>query len=68
MTGICLTRYIKGVESVFAIVAEPNRRAILGLLAASEQTVGDLERQLRMVAKTGRVGFESAVPHRRGEV
>ena len=48
MTGICLTRYIKGVESVFAIVAEPNRRAILGLLAASEQTVGDLERQLRM--------------------
>jgi DNA-binding transcriptional ArsR family regulator len=36
------------VESVFAIVAEPNRRAILGLLAASEQTVGDLERQLRM--------------------
>jgi len=48
LTGICLTRYIKGVESVFAIVAEPNRRAILGLLAASEQTVGDLERQLRM--------------------
>ena len=48
MTGICLARYIKGVESVFAIVAEPNRRAILGLLAASEQTVGDLERQLGM--------------------
>jgi DNA-binding transcriptional ArsR family regulator len=40
------------VESVFAIIAEPNRRAILGLLAGSEQTVGELERQLRMSQPT----------------
>ena len=36
------------MESSFAIIAEPNRRAILSLLASSEQSVGDLERQLRM--------------------
>jgi DNA-binding transcriptional ArsR family regulator len=36
------------VESVFEVIAEPSRRAILGLLVASEQSVGELERQLRM--------------------
>jgi DNA-binding transcriptional ArsR family regulator len=36
------------MESVFEIIAEPNRRAILGLLLASEQSVGEIERQLRM--------------------
>jgi DNA-binding transcriptional ArsR family regulator len=36
------------VESSFAIIAEPNRRAILGLLASSEQSVGEIERRLRM--------------------
>lgn len=36
------------MESVFEIIAEPNRRAILGLLVASEQSVGEIERQLRM--------------------
>jgi DNA-binding transcriptional ArsR family regulator len=36
------------VESSFAIIAEPNRRAILSLLAASERSVGEIERQLRM--------------------
>jgi DNA-binding transcriptional ArsR family regulator len=36
------------VESVFEIIAEPNRRAILGLLVSSEQSVGEIERQLRM--------------------
>lgn len=36
------------MESAFVIIAEPNRRAILGLLASSEQCVGDIERQLRM--------------------
>jgi len=36
------------VPSVFEIIAEPNRRAILSLLAASQQSVGDLERQLGM--------------------
>ena len=36
------------MESAFAIIAEPNRRAILGLLASSERSVGDIERALRM--------------------
>ncbi len=36
------------MESVFEIIAEPNRRAILSLLASSQQTVGEIERQLRM--------------------
>jgi len=34
------------VESTFAILAEPNRRAILSLLLTSEQSVGELEKQL----------------------
>jgi DNA-binding transcriptional ArsR family regulator len=36
------------VESAFGIIAEPNRRAILGLLVSSQQSVGEIERQLRM--------------------
>ena len=36
------------MESAFAIIAEPNRRTILSLLASSERSVGELERQLRM--------------------
>jgi len=36
------------MESAFEIIAESNRRAILSLLTASEQSVGDIERQLRM--------------------
>ena len=44
--------YIKNVESVFEIIAEPNRRAILGLLASSQQSVGEIERQLRMSQPT----------------
>ncbi len=40
--------YITGVESVFEIIAEPNRRAILSLLAGSQQSVGEIERQLGM--------------------
>jgi DNA-binding transcriptional ArsR family regulator len=36
------------VESVFDILAEPNRRAILSLLVSSQQSVGEIERQLRM--------------------
>jgi DNA-binding transcriptional ArsR family regulator len=48
LTGIYLTRYIKSVESVFEVIAEPNRRAILSLLVSSEQSVGEIERRLRM--------------------
>jgi DNA-binding transcriptional ArsR family regulator len=36
------------VQSVFEIIAEPNRRAILSLLVSSEQSVGEIERQLGM--------------------
>jgi len=36
------------VESSFAIIAEPNRRAILSLLASSERSVGEIERKLRI--------------------
>jgi len=36
------------MESSFAILAEPNRRTILSLLAASERSVGEIEQQLRM--------------------
>src|SRR5215467_6210147 len=36
------------MESTFSIIAEPNRRAILSLLAASERSVGDLEEELRL--------------------
>jgi DNA-binding transcriptional ArsR family regulator len=40
------------VESVFDIIAEPNRRAILSLLVSSEQSVGEIERHLRMPQPT----------------
>ena len=36
------------MENAFQIVAEPNRRAILTLLTSSEQSVGEIERQLDM--------------------
>ena len=34
--------------SSFAIVAEPSRRTILSLLAASERSVGEIEQRLHM--------------------
>jgi DNA-binding transcriptional ArsR family regulator len=37
---------------VFEIIAEPNRRAILSLLVSSEQSVGEIERQLGMPQPT----------------
>jgi DNA-binding transcriptional ArsR family regulator len=40
------------MESAFEIIAEPNRRAILGLLVTSQQSVGEIERQLRMPQPT----------------
>src|ERR1044071_8070382 len=40
------------MESVFQIIAEPNRRAILSLQASSEQSVGEIERHLRMTQPT----------------
>jgi len=44
--------YAKSVESVFEIIAEPNRRAILNVLVASQQSVGEIERRLRMSQPT----------------
>src|SRR3954464_14810247 len=44
--------YIKNVESAFEIIAEPNRRAILSLLVSSQQSVGEIERRLRMPQPT----------------
>jgi DNA-binding transcriptional ArsR family regulator len=36
------------VDSSFAIVAEPNRRAILSMLLTSERSVGEIEQKLRL--------------------
>jgi len=40
------------MESAFEIIAEPNRRAILSLLVSRQQSVGEIERQLRMSQPT----------------
>ncbi len=40
------------MESIFEIIAEPTRRAILSLLVSSQQSVGEIERQLRMTQPT----------------
>ena len=39
---------MSAMESSFAIIAEPNRRAILSLLLSSERSVGSIERALRL--------------------
>ena len=48
LTGIYLNEYILHMESAFGIIAEPNRRAILSLLASSERSVSEIEHKLRM--------------------
>src|SRR5262245_14811942 len=40
------------MESVFDVIAAPNRREILSLLVSSQQSVGEIERQLRMPQPT----------------
>lgn len=40
------------MDSAFAILAEPSRRAILSLLVSSEQSVGEIERRLHMPQPT----------------
>jgi DNA-binding transcriptional ArsR family regulator len=52
LTRIYSVEYTKEMESVFEIIAEPNRRAILSLLVSSQQSVGEIERQLRMTQPT----------------
>src|SRR5438445_10080225 len=52
LTRMCAVEYTQSMESVFEIIAEPNRRAILSLLVSSQQSVGEIERQLRMPQPT----------------
>ena len=52
LTSIYSVEYIKSVESIFEIIAEPSRRAILSLLVSSQRSVGEIERQLRMPQPT----------------
>src|SRR5436309_922224 len=52
LTRICYLGYIQTMQSVFEIIAEPNRRAILSLLVSSQQSVGEIERRLRMPQPT----------------
>ena len=40
------------METAFEIIAEPNRRAILSLLAFSPQSVGEIAHQLRLPQPT----------------
>ena len=40
------------MESVFEVIAEPSRRAILSLLVSSQQSVGEIERRLKMPQPT----------------
>jgi DNA-binding transcriptional ArsR family regulator len=40
------------MKSAFEIIAEPNRRAIISLLVSSQQSVGQIERRLRMPQPT----------------
>ena len=47
-----LDEVYSSMESVFEIIAEPNRRAILSLLCSSEQSVGEIGRRLRMPQPT----------------
>jgi DNA-binding transcriptional ArsR family regulator len=44
------------MENAFEIIAEPNRRAILSLLTLNEQSVGEIERQLRMSHSGASIG------------
>jgi DNA-binding transcriptional ArsR family regulator len=52
LTRIYSVEYIKRVESVFEVIAEPNRRAILSLLVSSQRSVGEIEGQLHMSQPT----------------
>ncbi len=57
------------MESTFAIIAEPSRRAILSLLASCERSVGDIEERLNLtqpsVSKHLRVLREAGFVHSR---
>ena len=42
LTGICLTRHVHGMLSMFEVIAEPNRRRILDLLCREQRSVNEL--------------------------
>jgi hypothetical protein len=44
------------MHTVFAIIADPNRRAILRLFVSSHQTVGDIERHF--ISMGGATGWQ----------
>ena len=67
-TRICLLEYIKRMESAFAIIAEPNRRAMLSLLASSQHSVGEIERQLGMPQPSRVKAPARAAPGRFGRI
>lgn len=48
LSSIYVIVYIDEVQSAFEVLVEPNRRAILSLLATSERSVGEIEKQLGM--------------------
>ena len=48
LTSICPYGYMSRVESSFAIIAEPNRRAILSFLLTAERSVGEIEGELQL--------------------
>ena len=48
LTDIYAEGYMSAMESPFIVVAEPNRRAILGLLVSAERSVREIERELRL--------------------
>ena len=52
LTRIYPLSYIRIVGSLFEVIAEPNRRAILSLLVTSEQSVGNIESRLGMSQPT----------------
>jgi DNA-binding transcriptional ArsR family regulator len=52
LTRICCYKYINAMGSAFEVIAEPNRRAILSLLVSSQQSVGEIERQLHLSQPT----------------
>jgi DNA-binding transcriptional ArsR family regulator len=52
LTRIYPLKYIQAMGSAFEILAEPNRRAIVSLLASAERSVGEIERHLRLPQPT----------------
>lgn len=52
LRGIYACAYTSAMESIFEVIAEPNRRAILNQLVQSQKSVGELERRLRMTQPT----------------